>query len=266
MNYYRRHIGDYLRDTAHLSLLEHGVFARLLDVYYTRESGIPVDQAHRVIGARSAEERDAVDLVLSEFFVQRDGAWHQDRCDREIAAYAEKAEKNRANGPLGGRPKKPSHNHDGLPPEPQKNPDVTYSQEPVASSHKPEEKRGEEAALTRSPPKPRPAKRCPATFEVTDEMRAWAERDAPDVDVDRETAKMRDHEYRDPKSDWPAAWRKWLRNAQDDAGRRRPATGPPRGLTPNQQLQQTVMSGLTGTRLRTIDVEATEIPAPARLR
>lgn len=40
---------------------------------------------------------------------------------------------------------------------------------------------------------------------------------------------------------------------------------PPR-LTPNQQLQQTVMSGLTGTRIRTIDVEAAEVPTPARLR
>ena len=45
MNYYKRHIGDYLKDTAHLSLLEHGVYARLLDVYYTRETAIPDDQA-----------------------------------------------------------------------------------------------------------------------------------------------------------------------------------------------------------------------------
>ena len=34
MNYHKRHIGDYLKDTAHLSLLEH-VYARLLDVRTT---------------------------------------------------------------------------------------------------------------------------------------------------------------------------------------------------------------------------------------
>jgi uncharacterized protein YdaU (DUF1376 family) len=32
VNYYERHIGDYLKDTAHLSLLEHGIYTRLLDV------------------------------------------------------------------------------------------------------------------------------------------------------------------------------------------------------------------------------------------
>lgn len=45
MNFYKRHIGDYIKDAAHLSLLEHGVYARLMDVYYTREAGIPDGQA-----------------------------------------------------------------------------------------------------------------------------------------------------------------------------------------------------------------------------
>lgn len=96
MNYYERHIGDYLKDTAHLSLLEHGVYARLLDVYYTRESGIPQAEAHRLIGARAKDERDAVDAVLAEFFKLVDGVWRQDRCDREIARFQEKQAKARA--------------------------------------------------------------------------------------------------------------------------------------------------------------------------
>ena len=53
MNYYKRHIGDYMKDASHLSLLEHGVYMRLIDVYYTRESSIPEDQAARLIGART---------------------------------------------------------------------------------------------------------------------------------------------------------------------------------------------------------------------
>ena len=89
MNYYERHIGDYLKDTAHLSLLEHGVYARLLDVYYTRETALPDDQVARLIAARSKEERAAMQAVLSEFFdLQADG-WHQARCDREIHRYTE---------------------------------------------------------------------------------------------------------------------------------------------------------------------------------
>lgn len=89
MNFYKRHIGDYLKDTAHLSLLEHGVYTRLLDVYYTREAGIPDDQAARLIGARARDEVAALKVVLSEFFELVDGTWMQQRCEREIADAAE---------------------------------------------------------------------------------------------------------------------------------------------------------------------------------
>ena len=41
MNFYKRHIGDYIKKAGHLTLLEHGIYARLMDVYYTREAGIP---------------------------------------------------------------------------------------------------------------------------------------------------------------------------------------------------------------------------------
>jgi uncharacterized protein YdaU (DUF1376 family) len=94
LNYYERHIGDYLKDTSHLSLLEHGIYGRLLDVYYTREGAIPDAQAARLIGARSKEEREALTAVLAEFFVLTEGHWHQARCDIEVEAYqAKQAEK-----------------------------------------------------------------------------------------------------------------------------------------------------------------------------
>ncbi|WP_244104418.1 YdaU family protein [Burkholderia gladioli] len=86
MNFYKRHIGDYLKDTAHLSLLEHGVYTRLLDVYYTREAGIPEAQAARLIGARTKDEMSALEAVLDEFFELGDGTWTQPRCEREINA------------------------------------------------------------------------------------------------------------------------------------------------------------------------------------
>ena len=41
MNYYERHLGDYARDTGHLSMLEHGAYSLLLDRYYaTRRTAI----------------------------------------------------------------------------------------------------------------------------------------------------------------------------------------------------------------------------------
>lgn len=94
-----------MRDTSHLSLLEHGVYARLIQVYYTREGAISDADKYRLIGARSREERQAVDSVLAEFFTKDGEQWSQARCDREIAAYQTKADKNREVGKKGGRPR-----------------------------------------------------------------------------------------------------------------------------------------------------------------
>src|SRR5690606_5795462 len=91
-----RHLGDYARDTGHLSLLEHGVYNLLLDRYYITEAGIPSDQVYRVARARTEDERAAVDAVLSEFFDLVDGVWINSRCEQEIELYRAKREKAKA--------------------------------------------------------------------------------------------------------------------------------------------------------------------------
>lgn len=101
MNYYHRHIGDYIRDASHLSLLEHGVYTRLLDVYYAREAPIPSDGACRLIGAKSPAEKAAVTAVLNEFFVLAVDVWRHGRCDKEIATAQEGAAKAREAGKIG---------------------------------------------------------------------------------------------------------------------------------------------------------------------
>lgn len=143
MNYYERHIGDYLKDTSHLSLLEHGIYTRLLDVYYTRERAIPDDQVARLIGARSKDEKEALAVVLSDFFHLEDLGWTQGRCEAEISRYQKKAEHNRVVGKLGGRPRKtvtqtePTNNPGGFQTEPTNNPPQTpdtSNQTPVTSN------------------------------------------------------------------------------------------------------------------------------------
>jgi uncharacterized protein YdaU (DUF1376 family) len=106
VNYYERHLGDYARDTAHLSMVEHGAYTLLLDRYYATEEGIPADQAHRLARARSADERDAVDVVLGEFFKLVDGLWIHNRVEEEIEKAAVRISAARENGRKGGRPRK----------------------------------------------------------------------------------------------------------------------------------------------------------------
>jgi uncharacterized protein YdaU (DUF1376 family) len=106
MNYYARHLGDYAKDTAHLSMLEHGAYSLLLDRYYSTEQGIPQSQAYRVARARSKEEKLAVDAVLDEFFILDNGIWINRRAEEEITKAKAKAKVAQENGSRGGRPKK----------------------------------------------------------------------------------------------------------------------------------------------------------------
>lgn len=142
MNYYEHHLGDYAEATAHLSFVEDAAYSRLMRKVYATELPLPADikSVQRLVGARTKEEREAVAVVLEEFFVLETDGWHNDRCDIEISKYQKKAEKNREVGKLGGRPRKtetmvvietePKNNHGGLFEEPKHNP----PQSPVPSN------------------------------------------------------------------------------------------------------------------------------------
>lgn len=126
MNYYNHHLGDYAKDTAHLSMIEHGAYRLLLDRYYATEQPIPEDQVYRVSRARAPDEKKAVDIVLEEFFSLEDGFWRNKRADAEIETMRAHQEKQKANGRKGGRPKKasanPNESQDETQTETQKNP------------------------------------------------------------------------------------------------------------------------------------------------
>lgn len=89
MNYYEHHIGDYAEATAHLTFVEDAAYSRLIRKYYASENPLPVNlqQVQRLVGARTKEEKSAVQSVLEEFFILQDDGWHQERCDRSIAEY-----------------------------------------------------------------------------------------------------------------------------------------------------------------------------------
>lgn len=106
INYYEHHLGDYAKDTVHLSMIEHGAYRLLLDRYYGTEAGIPADQVHRFARARTKEEKDAVDVVLAEFFRLVDGVWINHRAEIEIEKAKVRIDAAKNNGKRGGRPRK----------------------------------------------------------------------------------------------------------------------------------------------------------------
>jgi len=114
MHYYEHHIGDFMRDTAHLSALEECFYRRALDFCYLNEKPLPKEtqQVMRRLRANNEEEMQAVKNMLADFFIETDDGFHQKRCDEEIARYHARGDSSRENGKKGGRPpkRKPNEN------------------------------------------------------------------------------------------------------------------------------------------------------------
>jgi uncharacterized protein YdaU (DUF1376 family) len=91
MNYFEHHIGDYAEATGHLTFVEDAAYSRMIRKYYAQEKPLPADvkQVQRLVGARSREEKVAVDTVLQEFFFLDTDGWRNKRCDAEIARFQE---------------------------------------------------------------------------------------------------------------------------------------------------------------------------------
>lgn len=96
-----RNLGDYARDTQHLSPLEHGFYNLLLDRYYATEEPIPVKDVYRVAKAKGRTEHKVVDAILGEFFERRGEVYFSRRCQQEIDRYREKSAKARESSLLG---------------------------------------------------------------------------------------------------------------------------------------------------------------------
>lgn len=128
MNFYKRFMGDYGRDTAHLSLAEHGTYTLLLDHYYSTEAPLPADYVplYRICRAFDDAEQLAVRTVADQYFpVGQDGKRHNGRADAQIAEDRNRIDTAKENGRKGGRPKKQSQ------PAPQEEPDNKPNENPT---------------------------------------------------------------------------------------------------------------------------------------
>jgi uncharacterized protein YdaU (DUF1376 family) len=96
--YYRFFTGDYAKDTRHLSMLQHGAYRQLIDLYMESGGQIANDlqKLQRLLRAESVEEKAAVEFILAEFFELSTGrrlGWIHKRCDRELEWREEKTSK-----------------------------------------------------------------------------------------------------------------------------------------------------------------------------
>jgi uncharacterized protein YdaU (DUF1376 family) len=93
MNFYDKHVGDYIRDTVSLTMLEDGAYNRLLDQLYQTERALPLDkkEVYRLARAANTIERKAVDYVLAKFFHTTDEGYMQKRAQVVIEEFWDRA-------------------------------------------------------------------------------------------------------------------------------------------------------------------------------
>jgi uncharacterized protein YdaU (DUF1376 family) len=95
VNYYKHHLGDYAKDTRHLSMGEHGAYRLLMDHYYATEKPLPDAQCERIANARTPADRKSVRSVLNQFFTLLNGLWFSSKCESIIAESFSKSQSAR---------------------------------------------------------------------------------------------------------------------------------------------------------------------------
>ena len=161
MNYYKRHLGDYAKKTRTLTVLQHGIYTLLLDLYYSEEAPVTAADAYTVCQARTAKDRAAVDAMLAKFFVADGAVWRNPKADEVIGKYHAKAPKNAENGRLGGLAKAQRNASETLE---ERQPDADISQKPELSNQKKEKKKSARA----------PETTMPENFGISERVLAWA--------------------------------------------------------------------------------------------
>ena len=199
MHYYRHHIGDFLKDTGHLSNDQMGIYLRMLWKYYLDEKPL-IDDCESIAFAMRSDEK-TVHLILRHFFVLQDGGWKHNRCDKEIADYHDKKEKaaNSANARWSNATPMRTHTERNA-----NAPVFDANQEPRTNNQEPllKKQRGS---------------RLPQDFVLSKEWSDFCTQQRPDLNLQNTFDSFKDFWTAKAgsggvKLDWLATWRNWVRN------------------------------------------------------
>jgi uncharacterized protein YdaU (DUF1376 family) len=195
MYYYEHHIGDYRRDTGHLTLLEHGIYRQLLDTIYITESPLTSDLSElmRSHCVRMADEQKALENVLKDFFELTDSGYTHGRCERVINTFKAKSESAKASAKARWANKsdnKQDVNANGMRTvcETDAFGMLTNNHKPITNNHKPSKDQSETPT---SKPKSKKTS-LPADFAVSESVKSWAfEKGHANLDAHLESFKLK---------------------------------------------------------------------------
>ena len=210
---------DYIADTRNLSTEQHGAYLLLIGYYWVTGRPLPDDdvQLALVAGLPLARWRTTRPIVLAFFRREVDG-WRHKRIDHELARAVSVSAARQASGRVGGYQKASNRLANGMA-NAQQNPTQLQPQ-PQSEANASEV----EAAPPAPPAPPKRKTRLPEDFHVPPDWLAWAIEDHGMLagQVYEQAKRFTDH-WRgtgEPKADWQATWRNWIRRAEDFDGKR----------------------------------------------
>lgn len=136
MNYYQHHIGDFNSATRHLTRTERSIYRDLIELYYDTERAISLDLAMVCRKICANDEREVVQAMLDEFFVETADGWVNERCERELEAYRSKSGKAKESA---AKRWQSERNANAMPTHSERIADamLTNNQEPITNNQEP---------------------------------------------------------------------------------------------------------------------------------
>lgn len=249
------YVADYLADTGHLSTVEHGAYL-LLIMHYWQNAGLPDDdkKLSRIV-RMTADEWADVRETLADLFSE---GWQHSRINAELEKADNLIERRRAAGKAGAsvryskRTANAQQTHADATANAQQTDSQSQSQSHTSGSNEPSG--GRERATTpekvsaRSSPKRK--QRLPQDWTLSDEERAFAIQSGLDPPtVEDQAVRFRDYWLGngEPKADWTATWRNWVRKSKEFGnGRNRGTTGKRNSADPHASFLASFADGFGG--------------------
>lgn len=223
--YYEWYPGDYQRDTADLTLIEHGAYRVLLDIYYSTGGVIPTDfgRIFRSVRAQKRAEKNAVTEIVTRFFpIGNDGLRHNARADRQIQERQAFCQAQQLRGAIGAKKRWGEHSNiriaNAIPNA------IAYAMpngiangiaqaQPDYSPPSPSPSIKEKIDKREKPTRAKRATQMPDNFVLSEDMTKYASDAGIDPMSEFEAFKDFHLSKGSVFRDWPAAWRTWIRNA-----------------------------------------------------
>lgn len=216
MDYFRFFPVLYQADTIHLTLAQDGAYRRLIDHYMLTRQPLPDNDGAlaRIVGCGMAEWLEIAPSIRP-FFKRQNGLLHNKRCNAELDWQDNKLKTRKEIAQKGVEARRNKIKGLATNGQPTVNRDVTRGEERRG------EERKEEVSTPLPPKAPRAQKRRLDVDALPAEWRDFALKQGaidPDATWDRFADYWRGNG--EPKVDWFATWRNWVRRDLESPTRR----------------------------------------------